>query len=301
MALKIWKNKGWYFKYRDHNIFYLDEGNGEVIVFIHGFPTASWDWHKLWPSLKSSYHLITLDMIGFGFSEKPLRYNYTIHDQADLFETILLDLGVRDVHILAHDYGDTVAQELMARYIERKNTGQNGLNLRSVCLLNGGLFPEVYQPLRIQKLLKGPMGKFLSRLMGKGRFQKNFKAIFGKNTQPSPNEIDEFWDLITFRDGKRVVHRLIRYMDERLRHRKRWLQALQEADVPLKLIVGGADPVSGKQVAGRFRDLIPNPDIVLLKDIGHYPHIEAPELVLKHYLQFVNPGRKASLNKEPAT
>ena len=301
MALKIWRNKGWYFKYRDHNIFYLDEGNGEVIVFIHGFPTASWDWHKLWTLLKSSYHLITLDMIGFGFSEKPLRYNYTIHDQADLFETILLDLGVKDIHILAHDYGDTVAQELMARYIERKNTGQNGLNVRSVCLLNGGLFPEVYQPLRIQKLLKGPLGRFLTGLMGKGRFQKNFKAIFGKNTQPSQNEIDEFWDLITFRNGKRVVHRLIRYVDERLSHRKRWLQALQEADIPLRLIVGAADPVSGKQMAGRFRDLIPNPDIVLLEDIGHYPHIEAPELVLKHYLQFVNPDRKASLNKEPAT
>ena len=84
-----------------------------------------------------------------------------------------------------------------------------------------------------------------------------------------------------------MVRRLIRYMNERVQYRERWLQALQKADMPLRLLIGDADPVSGKQIACRFKELIPAPDVVLLDDIGHYPQVEAPELVLKHYFQFV--------------
>ena len=296
MALKVWRNKGWYFKYKDQNIFYIDEGEGEVLVLIHGFPTSSWDWHKLWPSLTRRFHVITLDMLGFGFSDKPLDYKYSIHDQADLFEKVLLDLGVADVHIVAHDYGDTVAQELLARYLERKSNQRARLKLRSLCLLNGGLFPETHQSLRIQKLLIGPLGRFSSPFIGRSRLQKNFKAIFGKNTQPSESDIDEFWEMLTHKEGKKVIHRLIGYIDERIKFRERWLSALQKADIPIRLIFGEADPIAGKHMAERFKDLVANPDVVLLDEIGHYPQLEAPELVLKHYFQFVNPGDETSTN-----
>ena len=57
-------------------------------------------------------------MIGFGWSDKPRNYAYSIMDQADLHEGLLSDLGVRKALVLAHDYGDTVAQELLARDLE---------------------------------------------------------------------------------------------------------------------------------------------------------------------------------------
>jgi len=56
---------------------------------IHGFPTASWDWNKIWNALKKKYHLLAPDLIGFGFSDKPKKYNYSIMDQADLIEDFL--------------------------------------------------------------------------------------------------------------------------------------------------------------------------------------------------------------------
>ena len=63
------------------------------------------------------------------------------------------------VHVLAHDYGDTVTQELLARYDERQLTGGAGPELASVCLLNGGLFPEVHRALLAQRLLLSPLGR----------------------------------------------------------------------------------------------------------------------------------------------
>ena len=110
--------------------------------------------------------------------------------------------------------------------------------------------------------------------------------MFGPRTQPSAAELDDFWSLIAHNDGPAVMHRLIRYMPERRVQRERWLAAMQRGGVPLRLIDGALDPISGAHMLARYRELIPAPDTVLLDDIGHYPQIEAPALVLEHYLAF---------------
>jgi hypothetical protein len=61
---------------------------------------------------------------------------------------------------------------------------------------------------------------------------------------------------------------------------------MQRGEVPLRVIDGEVDPISGAHMVARYRELIPDPDTVLLTDIGHYPQIEAPCQVLKHYLAF---------------
>ncbi|MGL1585796.1 hypothetical protein ACSTHB_23480, partial [Vibrio parahaemolyticus] len=88
-------------------------------------------------------------------------------------------------HLLAHDYGDTVAQELIARHEERAARGDDSLQLVSVVLLNGGLFPETHRATRVQKLLQTPLGPLISRLMGERSFGERFAAVFGPDTQPS--------------------------------------------------------------------------------------------------------------------
>ena len=52
------------------------------------------------------------------------------------------------------------------------------------------------------------------------------------------------------------------------------------------MIDGALDPISGAHMVARYRELIANPDTVLLEDIGHYPQTEAPQAVLQHYLTF---------------
>ena len=62
--------------------------------------------------------------------------------------------------------------------------------------------------------------------------------------------------------------------------------ALKQASAPLRLINGGADPVSGAHLYHYYIDEIPNADAVLFEDIGHYPHTEAPERVVDAFLAF---------------
>lgn len=280
IPLEDWISQGCEFDYRGHRIRYWTAGQGEPLLLIHGFPSGSWDWHCLWNALADRYRVIAVDMIGFAFSAKPRRYDYSLLDQADLMQAVLAHLKVDGYHILAHDYGDSVAQELLARDLH------SAQQLGSVCFLNGGLFPETHHPVLLQKLLMSPIGFLIGRLYGRARLARTFGNIFGPQTQPDEVELDAFWQMIEFNQGRRVMHLLIRYMAERKVQRERWLHAMQHSHVPLRLIDGAVDPVSGSHMAARYRQLIASADVVLLQNIGHYPQVEAPEQVLEHYLAF---------------
>ncbi|MEM1320071.1 MAG: alpha/beta hydrolase [Bacteroidota bacterium] len=288
MNFQQWKDSGQYFDYKGHQIFYQQtEGKAETLLLLHGFPTASWDWHKLWPQLAGRFQLIAPDYLGFGYSDKPRPYPYSILDQADMVETLLAQKGITKVHILAHDYGDTVLQELLARFIDRLDQSTKGLRLQSVVLLNGGIFPDAHQPRFIQKALISPLGFLLVPFLSKAMLRRNFHAIFGPDTPPSEQEIDEFYALMEYNKGKYIFHRLIRYMAERRQHRERWFHALAQCPVPLRLINGPEDPISGRLMIDYYYQHIPHPDVVELKGIGHYPQTEAPEQVLHHYFEFL--------------
>ncbi|MBC9251795.1 alpha/beta hydrolase [Pseudomonas alcaligenes] len=283
IALDEWRAQGQGFSFKGHAIRYWVAGpvDAEPLLLIHGFPTASWDWHYLWQPLAAKYRVIACDMLGFGYSAKPRGHDYSLLEQADLQQALLVHLNIAGaVHVLAHDYGDSVAQELVARH-------QGGrLQLASCVFLNGGLFPETHRPVLTQKLLLSPLGPLLGKLFSRAKLKANLTQVFGPQTPPSEAELDAFWALITHNDGPAVMHRLIRYILDRRVNRERWVTAMQKTALPMRVIDGALDPISGAHMVARYRELIESPDTVLLAAIGHYPQTEAPAEVLEHYLQF---------------
>ena len=114
-----WRNSGDRFEYLGFPVFYRKAGKkSSVLLCLHGFPTSSFDYRKVWNDLSARFTLLAPDLIGYGFSAKPIDLNYTTFAQADLIAELLEHLGVSRVHILAHDYGNTITQELLARDAE---------------------------------------------------------------------------------------------------------------------------------------------------------------------------------------
>lgn len=281
-----WRREASVYRHRGHAIAYRCEGSGPALLAVHGFPSASWDWHAMWDELTARFRVVAADMIGYGWSDKPRDYAYSILDQATLHEGLLRELGIDRVDILAHDYGDTVTQELLARHEDRRASGASGLAIASVCFLNGGLFPEAHRARPVQKLLASPIGPLVARLTTKRAFAAGLTAIFGPSTPPSAAFIDELWTLLRHNDGHLVVPRLIGYMAERRRHRDRWVGVLARTNVKLALVDGLADPVSGAHMLARWRELVPAAVAVPLPGIGHYPQVEDPAGTLRAFAAF---------------
>lgn len=268
-----WKEKGVYFLFRGFRIFFREQGQGPVRVFLHGFPTSSFDFQKVWQYLQDD-RLVAPDFLGFGYSFKSKSIFYSIYDQASLVEELMRRLGVEEFSIVAHDYGATVAQELLSR----QNQGAlAGLKITSIIFMNGGLFPDQHRPRIIQKILLTAVGPILSRLLSRKRFGKSFAEIFGENTQPDQQELDAFWEIVSHQNGHHIAYKLLNYIPERTRNADRWTGALKEANIPMLFINGPEDPVSGRHMAEAYAERVPNANITYVDGAGHYPQWENPK------------------------
>ena len=269
-----WQQGGTSFDWQGFRLFVRRGGAGKPLLLIHGFPTSSFDWAAMWPALSAAYSLHALDMLGFGLSDKPKAFLYSLSASADQWQDYVLSQGLREVDVVAHDYGDTVLQELLAR----QNEGRLPFRIQRATFLNGGLFPEATFPILMQKLLLGPLGPVVARLSSFGRFCASMRSIAGAPL--AEQELQWHWQLLARDNGRAVMPKIIQYIQERRHNRARWTSALQQAGIPLHLIVGDRDPISGKTIAARWQKLLPNSTLTVLEGAGHYPQWEAPGRVL---------------------
>lgn len=293
IAPDAWAAGGQAFRWRGHDLFARGAGAGPALLLLHGFPTSSWDWARAWPRLQARHTLLALDMLGFGRSDKPRDFPYSVVAAADQWQDFAVARGVAEAHVLAHDYGDSVAQELLARQV----AGVLPFRIASVVFLNGGLFPEAHHPLPMQRWLAGPLGPVIARFAGYERFAANLRRIC---TAPlTDEELREHWRLVRLGDGHRLLPKLLGYLRERREHRARWVDAMQRAGVPLRLVVGLDDPISGLSMARRYRALLPVADVVELAGVGHYPQVEDPDAVVQAVEDFHDAGGVPEGRRDP--
>ena len=191
--LECWKSAGQYFDYLGFDIFYRREGSGPTLLLIHGYPFNSWDWALIWPTLAERFTVIAPDMIGMGFSAKPVAYEYSVADHADMHEALLDHLGVGSAHILAHDLGDSVGQEMLARH-ELGEQSYGALGIESITWLNGGMFNEAYTPRPIQKLMsRTPLGDIMSPLQGSSMSRRLLEPPSTNCSVRTPNRRARCW------------------------------------------------------------------------------------------------------------
>lgn len=269
------------------DIFLRVGGTGPVVLLLHGYPTGSYDWHRLWPELHGQHQLVAPDMLGLGLSAKPARHAYGIADQADLHEWVLQTLGVQRVHLVAHDLGVSVAQEMLARRMETGAPAKALCAVASVTLLNGGVFPETYRPRPIQRVLASPLGGLIGPRVTRERFGQSILPLFSPAHPCTRERVDDFWSLVVHGGGLRVAHRVGRFWKDRLAVRDRLVAPLTAGRWPVQMVNGSADPNSGAHMAARFRELVPGARIAALDSVGHWPQLDVPRRVAALVAEFV--------------
>ncbi|MEW6270046.1 MAG: alpha/beta hydrolase [Thermodesulfobacteriota bacterium] len=265
-------------------IFVRTAGEGAWCTLLHGFPTSSFDWHRVFDALCGRRRVLAFDFLGFGDSDKPADHEYSIHEQADLAERLWERRGVESTALVAHDYGVSVAQELLARHLD----GALRVGIERLVLLNGGLYPELHRPQPAQLMLLDPeTGPKLGKLMTEETFAASLRPTFSPTHPPSPADLACAWHAVSRRGGPEVAHRLIRYIRDRERHRDRWVAALETAPLERTFIWGMLDPVSGSHMAERIAQRLPEAELVRLEDVAHWPQLEAPDRVAANLMRML--------------
>jgi pimeloyl-ACP methyl ester carboxylesterase len=259
---------------RGHRIAFRRRGAGPTLLLLHGFPTWSYDYAEVASDLARDHDVITLDFLGYGASDKPNPYQYSVAESADIVEDLAAHLGVKSTRLVIHDYGGIVGQEL----VDRANKGQLDFAIDSIVMLNCGIVYSAYRPTRAQKLLIMPVvGKLLASRVSAARIRSLLDEVRGsKLTQ---TEFDDLWLGMSRENGEKLWHLLIKYNAERAIHHRRWETALANWDGPLYLVWGPDDPVSGRHVLEQAVKVLPHATVTELAGVGHYPQSEAPQAV----------------------
>ncbi len=254
-------------------VFLARAGSGPAMTMLHGFPSSSHDWAKARDALSARHDVLAPDFLGFGASAKPADHRYSLLEQADLVEAVWERSGVQETILVAHDYGVSVAQELLARSAEGRITAE----VSALHLLNGGLYPDLHRPQPVQTaLLDAEQGPRISELITEELFVGGLRPTFAEHYDAAADSAD-IWQATSREGGERIGHLLIRYIEDRREHGERWTGALEATDVPLRFIWGMLDPVSGAHMAGRIRERLPAAPFAALADVAHWPPLEAPD------------------------
>ena len=254
-------------------------------TFCHGYPSASLDIAEVAAQL-DGLRLLALDMPGFGASEKPPAgeggHTYSIHAAADAVEALWAAKGTTSTLLVAHDYSVSVAQELLARRAEGSlgASGDGPPEITGVVWMNGGLYPDLHRPTPGQQMLLDPdHGAEIAAAVDEAAFANGLRGTWGERRPFDEGTVREIFRSMDDGGGVPRMHDLLHYVADRRAHADRWRGALEDADVPMVFVWGLLDPVSGGHVVPRLLDHVPQGRMVALDDVGHWPPLEAPDVV----------------------
>ena len=261
---------------------YVDEGQGDPVLFVHGTPTWSYEWRHLIRALAPSRRCIAPDLLGFGLSARPRGFAYTPEAHAAVLAAFVERLRLARFTLVVHDYGGPIGLPLCLDAPERA---------RRLVLLNTWMWPLDDDPgFRWKgRLAASALGRLLYRRMNAslrlvmpqayGDRRKLTPAIHRQYLAPFPTPDDcerVLWALARALLGSSAYYARLWARRERLRGR------------PVLLVWGLRDPAFGLPALTRWLELFGEGARVLrLPAAGHWPHEEAPEAVGRELREFL--------------
>jgi pimeloyl-ACP methyl ester carboxylesterase len=291
-----WHDRGGYFRwtstlasnadFEELDIFHIEAGNPDnpAILFIHGYPTSSFDFYDLFELLVEEYYLLALDTPGYGLSDKPRDgYEYSIQDDARLVDYYLRNIaGVESFALYTHDKGNSVGLAFLDLY-----SRQDQYEMTHHFITNGNIYLPLAKLTRIQLILLDRFwGPLATRYVNGNLFARNMNEI-AHSTPEAPEKVDAVASIIDFQDGGEVQHATIQYLAQRKENEVSWLENLRESRVPVTLIWGVDDTVAPLAVA----DFVWKEYLQSRSADSFYQRIENSN----HYLQNDAPGVIAEL------
>ncbi|MDZ7645792.1 MAG: alpha/beta fold hydrolase [Cytophagales bacterium] len=259
---------------------YVDEGQGEIILFVHGTPSWSFDFRNVIKALRKRYRCIAIDHIGFGLSDKPEQYDYTTKNHSKTLEKFVLANKLNNITVVVHDFGGPIGLNFAIEYPEQ---------IKKLVILNSWLWSSESEPdfKKVKKVLKSPLLPFLYRFLNfSPRFvlpqsfgDKKLSKHLGKQfTKPFANRHQ--------RNGALAFAQSL--LNDQPWFEEIWNRVEVISKKPTLFIWGMNDPVIKPPYLTKFQSGFTNAQTLMLDGTGHFPQEEQPERVVAKIREFLN-------------
>lgn len=267
-----------YFDYNGIKIKYSDSGHGEPIIFIHGFGGNSFTWRYLLKYFSLEYRVISIDLMGFGDSDKPKDHSYLVSDQARIISSFIRYKDLSDVTLVGNSLGGTISLFTYFDIQER---------ISSLILLNPAAYTTKNNPAYIH-LLQIPIINWVALKLGPKNVLANFalKTIFYDDSLITDQMISNYSNNMESSGThtaliKSVNHDAFSEVDNMKKN-------YGKVNVPVLIIWGDNDDIVDVHDGYKLKKDIPQSQLVILKDCGHIPQEEVPDKTISIMDDFFN-------------
>jgi pimeloyl-ACP methyl ester carboxylesterase len=267
-------------------IAYRDEGDGEVLLLIHGMAGSSETWRSVIPPLSKKFRVIAPDLLGHGESAKP-RTDYSLGAFAVWLRDFLDELGVSRATVVGHSLGGGVAMQFVYQHPDYAQ--------RLILISSGGLGPDVGWVLR---LLSAPGAEFVLPIiapppvLSAGNKLRSWMKAAGVR---SPRGA-ELWSAYSSLSDGQTRQSFLRTLRSVVDYRGQAVSALNRLrlreDLPVMAIWGERDGIIPVDHAYAAHDARADTRLEVLPDVGHFAQVEAPERVVELIEDFIATGER---------
>jgi cis-3-alkyl-4-acyloxetan-2-one decarboxylase len=263
---------------------YLDEGDGPVLLMVHGNPTWSFYWRELVKAFRPRYRVIVPDHLGCGLSDKPRwpTYSFRLADRIADLGQLIDHLGLERITLVAHDWGGAIGMGAAAAAPQR---------FARLVLLNTGAFRSRECPWRIRICRTPLLGRVA--VQGLNLFARAaLRMAIGKRERMTPAVRAGLLAPYDSWQHREAVFRFVKDIPLSPRHPSHATLSDVEAGLakfrnhPVCLIWGMKDWCFTPRFLDRFLDFFPQAEAHRLDDAGHYVVEDAYERIVPLMEQF---------------
>lgn len=241
---------------------YIDEGQGEPIVFVHGFPTWSIMWRGMIRDLSMKHRCIAMDHIGFGLSDKPETWSYVPQAHAQNFRKLLEHVGIGPFSLVVHDFGGPMALSYAV---------ENPHRVKRIVVLNSFMWSlksdETVQ--RFSAKVHGPIGK-LAMTMTNAGLNRLLRGMIVQRQKVAPKIYGQYSGPFTKASERHGPHALaMSYIDASPWLFDLWTKRESLANKPMQILWGMKDGVLTHAHLDKWRTHWPGADVVTFPECGH--------------------------------
>ncbi|MCW7753625.1 alpha/beta hydrolase [Desulfobotulus sp. H1] len=256
---------------RDLYFVYLEGGQGEPLVLLHGFGADKDNFTRIAKSLTPHYHVIIPDLTGFGESARPDDYDYTPAGQASGLHTFIKGMGLSGIHLGGSSMGGQIAMEYASLFPD---------SVASLWLLNpGGLWD-------------GPLANTWKELLINGEDAKNPLIIEKEEdlmaltplVMETPPFIPKVFQKVMA--ARRIKNAALekKIFEDILAHPI--TETIRGLAIPSLIVWGKEDRILHPANADKLKGLLPASEVILMEGVGHLPMVESPLETARAYLDF---------------
>lgn len=264
-----------------HEVRYRRDGDGPVILLVHGIAGSSRTWREVMPALAAEHTVIAPDLLGHGESAKPMG-DYSLGAYASGLRDLLGALGVPRATVVGHSFGGGVAMQLAYQHPECCE--------RLVLVASGGLGREVSWMLRLLSL---PGSELLMPIIFPPflRDRGNDLSRFLHRQGIRSARVDEMWRAygsLADSPNRRAFLRTLRaVVDPRGQVVSAADRLYLAAALPTLIVWGERDDIIPVSHAHAAHDAIPGSRLEIFDGAAHFPHAEQPERFVEVLSDFV--------------